>query len=98
MTKNIMIILIAFLLITSGVILIAMDFFRLKQTYENSYKDSINFLKDSKIIDREPEPYTEEKLKSDLKMAEEFLRQNSYESIRKAMEIYNRIVSFAKEP
>ncbi len=98
MTKNMMIILIAFILMTSGVILIAMDFFRLKQVYENSYKDSINFLKDSNIIDREPEPYTEEKLKSDLKMAEEFLRQNSYESIRKAMEIYNRIVSFAKEP
>lgn len=83
--------------IGSGVILIAMDYQKLKENYKKFYFNFSRTLSPTDVDESEPFPYTEEKLKSDLNMAEEYLRQNSYESIRKALDIYNKILSFSKD-
>jgi tetratricopeptide (TPR) repeat protein len=74
-----------------------MDYQKLKENYKKFYFNFSRTLSPTYVDDSEPFPYTEEKLKSDLNMAEEYLRQNSYESIRKALDIYNKILSFSKD-
>jgi len=96
--KNLItILLLGIIFIGSGVILIAMDYQKFKENYKKLYLNFSRTLSPTEVNESEPFPYTEEKLKSDLYMAEEYLRQNSYESIRKALDIYNRILSFAKD-
>ena len=96
--KNLItILLLGIIFIGSGVILIAMDYQKFRENYKKLYLNFSRTLSPTEVNESEPFPYTEEKLKSDLYMAEEYLRQNSYESIRKALDIYNRILSFAKD-
>jgi tetratricopeptide (TPR) repeat protein len=96
--KNLLtILLLGIIFISSGVILIAMDYQKLKENYKKLYLNFPRILSPTEVNESEPFPYTEEKLKSDLYMAEEYLRQNSYDSIRKALDIYNKVLSFAKD-
>ncbi len=96
--KNLLtILLLGIIFIGSGVILIAMDYQRFKENYKKLYLNFSRTLSPTEVNESEPFPYTEEKLKSDLYMAEEYLRQNSYESIRKALDIYNKVLSFTKD-
>ncbi|GIX42181.1 MAG: hypothetical protein KatS3mg129_1914 [Leptospiraceae bacterium] len=89
--------LLGIIFIGSGVFLIAMDYKNLKENYKKFYYNFSRTLSPTEVHESEPLPYTEDKLKSDLHMAEEYLRQNSYESIRKALDIYNKILSFSKD-
>jgi tetratricopeptide (TPR) repeat protein len=96
--KNLLTILLLGIIFTgSGVILIAMDYQKFKENYKKLYLNFSRTLSPTDVNESEPFPYTEEKLKSDLYMAEEYLRQNSYDSIRKALDIYNKVLSFAKD-
>jgi len=96
--KNLLTILLLGIIFTgSGVILIAMDYQKFKENYKKLYLNFSRTLSPTEVNESEPFPYTEEKLKSDLYMAEEYLRQNSYDSIRKALDIYNKVLSFAKD-
>jgi len=96
--KNLLtILLLGIIFIGSGVILIAMDYQKFKENYKKLYLNFSRTLSPTQVNESEPFPYTEEKLKSDLYMAEEYLRQNSYDSIRKALDIYNKVLSFAKD-
>jgi hypothetical protein len=96
--KNLLtILLLGIIFIGSGVILIAMDYQKFKENYKKLYLNFSRTLSPTEVNESEPFPYTEEKLKSDLYMAEEYLRQNSYDSIRKALDIYNKVLSFAKD-
>jgi tetratricopeptide (TPR) repeat protein len=96
--KNLLtILLLGIIFISSGVILIAMDYQKFKENYKKLYLNFSRTLSPTDVNESEPFPYTEEKLKSDLYMAEEYLRQNSYDSIRKALDIYNKVLSFAKD-
>lgn len=96
--KNLLtILLLGIIFIGSGVILIAMDYQKFKENYKKLYLNFSRTLSPTDVNESEPFPYTEEKLKSDLYMAEEYLRQNSYDSIRKALDIYNKVLSFAKD-
>ncbi len=85
------------LFIGSGVILIALDYKNLRENYKNFYINFSRNLTPEDIKEKEPHPYTEDKLKSDLKKAEEYLRQNSKESIRLALDIYNTVYSFSND-
>jgi tetratricopeptide (TPR) repeat protein len=95
--KLLTILLLGIIFIGSGVILIAMDYQKFKENYKKLYLNFSRTLSPTDVNESEPFPYTEEKLKSDLYMAEEYLRQNSYDSIRKALDIYNKVLSFAKD-
>jgi len=96
--KNLLTILLLGIIFTgSGVILIAMDYQKFKENYKKLYLNFSRTLSPTEVNESEPFPYTEEKLKSELYMAEEYLRQNSYDSIRKALDIYNKVLSFAKD-
>ncbi len=96
--KKIFLLLISGLLsIGSGVILIASDYKNIRDNYIRLYYSFSQQLTPNKISEAEPKDHTPEKLKSDLKMAEEYLRQNSYESVRKALDIYNKVLSFSNE-
>jgi tetratricopeptide (TPR) repeat protein len=95
--KLLTILLLGIIFIGSGVILIAMDYQKFKENYKKLYLNFSRTLSPTEVNESEPFPYTEEKLKSDLYMAEEYLRQNSYDSIRKALDIYNKVLSFAKD-
>lgn len=85
------------LFIGSGVFLIALDYQNLRENYKNFYLNFSRNLIPEDIKEKEPQPYTEVRLKSDLKKAEEYLRQNSTESIRLALDIYNNIYSFSND-
>jgi tetratricopeptide (TPR) repeat protein len=95
--KLLTILLLGIIFTGSGVILIAMDYQKFKENYKKLYLNFSRTLSPTDVNESEPFPYTEEKLKSDLYMAEEYLRQNSYDSIRKALDIYNKVLSFAKD-
>jgi tetratricopeptide (TPR) repeat protein len=95
--KILTILLLGIIFTGSGVILIAMDYQKFKENYKKLYLNFSRTLSPTEVNESEPFPYTEEKLKSDLYMAEEYLRQNSYDSIRKALDIYNKVLSFAKD-
>lgn len=83
--------------ILAGLVLIAIDYSSLEKNYRLVYQDITKNLIPKEIKDEEPNPRTKEKLRSELIMADEYLKQNSVESIRKALDIYNKIYSFAQE-
>lgn len=95
--KIFLLIIIGLISIGSGVFLIASDYKNLRDNYTKLYYNVSRQLTPNEINEVEPQNHTPEKLKSDLKMAEEYLRQNSYESIRKALDIYNKVLSFSKD-
>lgn len=93
----VIILLLGIIFIGSGVFLVATDYKNIRDTYKKMYYSFSRQFTPEQIKETEPNDNTPEKLKSDLKMAEEYLRQNSYESIRKALDIYNRVLSFAND-
>ncbi|MFN3605287.1 MAG: tetratricopeptide repeat protein [Leptonema sp. (in: bacteria)] len=89
--------LLGILFIGSGIFLLATDYNQIRENYKKLYYSFSRQMTPNLIKEQEPKLNTPEKLKSDLKMAEEYLRQNSYESIRKALDIYNRVLSFSED-
>lgn len=96
--QSYLILLLGIFFIGSGVFLVATDYKNIRDTYKELYYSFSRQFTPEQIKETEPKDHTPEKLKSELKMAEEYLRQNSYESIRNALDIYNRVLSFANDP
>ncbi len=88
---------IGLIFIGSGIIIIATDYQNLREDYKKIYLNFSRNLTPLETNDSEPLPYTEQSLLSDLKMAEEYLKQNSMDSLKKSLDLYNKVFSFAKD-
>lgn len=81
------------LLFTAGVLVVGLDYGRMRADFTGQ-RITEGALADDRGEGRRPKPYSEEELRSDMLRAEEYLRQNSKDSAKKAMELYTNILSY----
>ncbi len=81
------------ILFAAGVLVVGLDYGRMRADL-TARRSVDGALADDQGQGRRPKPFTEEELKSDMLRAEEYLRQNSKDSAKKAKELYTNILSY----
>lgn len=85
------------ILFAAGVLVVGLDYGRMRADL-TARRSMDGALADDQGKGRRPKPFTEEELKSDMLRAEEYLRQNSKDSAKKAKELYTNILSYDTDP